>query len=163
MATHSSVRAKLVLIPCSEIIFSTSCVSIISSSSFLICSVLSHSFFLSIWFLLFYLYFILSSFHPFFNSSPSFLCLFQGTNPASASMCGMKVVVVNSDENGNIDLTDLKAKALKHKDTLVRLLFLHFYHIRSFLIYHLTFLLFIICIPFPSLPFNPLYLFLIMY
>ena len=78
-------------------------------------------------------------------------------------MCGMKVVVVNSDENGNIDLTDLKAKALKHKDTLVRLLFLYFYHIRSFLLYHLTFLLFIICIPFPSLPFNPLYLFLIMY
>ena len=37
-------------------------------------------------------------------------------------MCGMKVVVVNSDENGNIDLGDLKAKALKHKDTLVRLL-----------------------------------------
>jgi hypothetical protein len=38
-------------------------------------------------------------------------------------MCGMKVVVVNSDENGNIDLEDLKAKALKHKDTLVRLLY----------------------------------------
>ena len=42
-----------------------------------------------------------------------------GTNPASASMCGMKVVVVASDEKGNIDLEDLKAKALKHKDTLV--------------------------------------------
>ena len=38
-------------------------------------------------------------------------------------MCGMKVVVVNSDENGNIDLEDLKAKALKHKDTLVRLFY----------------------------------------
>ena len=35
-------------------------------------------------------------------------------------MCGMKVVVVNSDEKGNIDLEDLKAKALKHTDTLVR-------------------------------------------
>lgn len=42
----------------------------------------------------------------------------HGTNPASASMCGMKVVVVNSDESGNIDLADLKAKALKHKDNL---------------------------------------------
>ena len=46
---------------------------------------------------------------------PSFI----GTNPASASMCGMKVVVVASDESGNIDLLDLKAKALKHKDNLV--------------------------------------------
>jgi hypothetical protein len=36
-------------------------------------------------------------------------------------MCGMKVVVVASDESGNIDLEDLKAKALKYKDTLVRL------------------------------------------
>jgi glycine dehydrogenase len=33
-------------------------------------------------------------------------------------MNGMKVVVVNSDESGNIDLDDLKAKALKHKDNL---------------------------------------------
>lgn len=33
-------------------------------------------------------------------------------------MNGMKVVVVNSDEKGNIDLEDLKAKALKHKDNL---------------------------------------------
>ena len=35
-------------------------------------------------------------------------------------MCGMKVVVVASDESGNIDLEDLRAKALKHKDNLVR-------------------------------------------
>ena len=45
-------------------------------------------------------------------------------------MCGMKVVVVNSDENGNIDLEDLKAKALKHKDTLVGLLLLCSYRVR---------------------------------
>ena len=31
----------------------------------------------------------------------------HGTNPASATMCGMKVVVVNSDINGNVDLDDL--------------------------------------------------------
>ena len=45
--------------------------------------------------------------------------LILGTNPASASMCGMKVVVVASDESGNIDLEDLRSKALKHKDHLV--------------------------------------------
>lgn len=42
----------------------------------------------------------------------------HGTNPASASMCGMKVVVVKSDDMGNIDLEDLKAKADKHADNL---------------------------------------------
>ena len=35
----------------------------------------------------------------------------HGTNPASARMCGMKVVVVASDAHGNIDLTDFRAKA----------------------------------------------------
>lgn len=42
----------------------------------------------------------------------------HGTNPASASMAGMKVVVVKSEENGNIDVEDLQAKAEKHKDNL---------------------------------------------
>jgi len=42
----------------------------------------------------------------------------HGTNPASAAMCGMKVVVVKSDEMGNIDIDDLKAKAEQHKDNL---------------------------------------------
>jgi len=46
----------------------------------------------------------------------------HGTNPASAVMAGMKVVVVNSDENGNIDLVDLKAKADKHADNLAALM-----------------------------------------
>ncbi len=35
----------------------------------------------------------------------------HGTNPASAAMCGMKVVVVGTDEKGNIDLNDFRAKA----------------------------------------------------
>ena len=35
----------------------------------------------------------------------------HGTNPASASMCGMKVVVVATDANGNIDVADFRAKA----------------------------------------------------
>lgn len=42
----------------------------------------------------------------------------HGTNPASAAMAGMTVVVVKSDENGNIDLNDLREKAAKYKDTL---------------------------------------------
>ncbi|CAI5701039.1 hypothetical protein KXD40_008622 [Peronospora effusa] len=42
----------------------------------------------------------------------------HGTNPASAVMAGMKVVVVKSDENGNIDREDLAAKAAKHSDNL---------------------------------------------
>lgn len=46
----------------------------------------------------------------------------HGTNPASASMCGMTVVVVKSDDSGNIDIKDLKEKALKHKDKLAALM-----------------------------------------
>jgi glycine dehydrogenase len=42
----------------------------------------------------------------------------HGTNPASAVLCGMEVVVVNCDESGNVDVDDLKAKAEKHKDNL---------------------------------------------
>jgi glycine dehydrogenase len=46
----------------------------------------------------------------------------HGTNPASAAMAGMEVVVVKCDENGNIDLTDLRAKAEQHKDKLAALM-----------------------------------------
>ncbi|MGR3812278.1 aminomethyl-transferring glycine dehydrogenase [Jiulongibacter sp. NS-SX5] len=42
----------------------------------------------------------------------------HGTNPASAVMAGMKVVVTKCDEKGNIDLDDLKAKAEEYSDTL---------------------------------------------
>ena len=42
----------------------------------------------------------------------------HGTNPASAVMAGMKVVVVASTKDGNIDVADLKAKAEQHKDRL---------------------------------------------
>lgn len=42
----------------------------------------------------------------------------HGTNPASAVMAGMHVVVVKSDEEGKIDLTDLKAKADQFKENL---------------------------------------------
>ncbi|MCH9808746.1 MAG: aminomethyl-transferring glycine dehydrogenase [Alphaproteobacteria bacterium] len=42
----------------------------------------------------------------------------HGTNPASASMCGMEVVVVKTREDGNIDLEDFRAKAKLHADKL---------------------------------------------
>ncbi|QQL49308.1 aminomethyl-transferring glycine dehydrogenase [Mucilaginibacter ginkgonis] len=42
----------------------------------------------------------------------------HGTNPASAAMAGMKIVVVKCDENGNIDVADLKARAEQYKDEL---------------------------------------------
>jgi glycine dehydrogenase len=42
----------------------------------------------------------------------------HGTNPASAVMAGMRVVVVKTDAQGNIDIPDLEAKAKEHRDTL---------------------------------------------
>ena len=46
----------------------------------------------------------------------------HGTNPASAVLAGMKVVVVKSDEDGHIDVADLEAKANQHKDSLAALM-----------------------------------------
>ena len=46
----------------------------------------------------------------------------HGTNPASAVMAGMKVVAVKCDQDGNIDVPDLKAKAEKHRDHLAALM-----------------------------------------
>ncbi|UCE92784.1 MAG: aminomethyl-transferring glycine dehydrogenase, partial [Flavobacteriaceae bacterium] len=46
----------------------------------------------------------------------------HGTNPASAVMAGMKVVVTKTSESGNIDLEDLREKALLHKDNLAALM-----------------------------------------
>ena len=46
----------------------------------------------------------------------------HGTNPASAVLAGNKVVIVNCDENGNIDLNDLKLKAEQHKENLSALM-----------------------------------------
>lgn len=46
----------------------------------------------------------------------------HGTNPASAVMCGMKVVAVKCDRQGNIDLQDLQTKAEKHRDNLAALM-----------------------------------------
>jgi glycine dehydrogenase len=46
----------------------------------------------------------------------------HGTNPASAAMAGMDVVVVKTDEQGNVDIEDLQAKAAEHKDRLAALM-----------------------------------------
>jgi glycine dehydrogenase len=46
----------------------------------------------------------------------------HGTNPASAVMAGMKIVVVKCDENGNIDLNDLRQKAELNKESLAVLM-----------------------------------------
>ena len=46
----------------------------------------------------------------------------HGTNPASAAMAGLKVVVTRCDSNGNVELGDLRAKAEQYKDTLAALM-----------------------------------------
>ena len=65
-------------------------------------------------------------FHKSNNQGNRNVCLIpnsaHGTNPASAQMCGMKVVVVNCDEDGNVDIKDLKDKAEKHSKDLAALM-----------------------------------------
>ena len=46
----------------------------------------------------------------------------HGTNPASATMAGMRVVVIECDENGNIELSHLKLKAKEHRNELAALM-----------------------------------------
>ena len=46
----------------------------------------------------------------------------HGTNPASAVMAGMKVVVVKCDENGNVDIADLRVKAEENKNNLAAIM-----------------------------------------
>jgi glycine dehydrogenase len=46
----------------------------------------------------------------------------HGTNPASAQLAGMKVVVVACDRGGNVDLADLEAKASQHRDRLAAIM-----------------------------------------
>lgn len=46
----------------------------------------------------------------------------HGTNPASAQMCGMKVVVVACDDNGNVDLDDLRTKAEQYSEQLAAIM-----------------------------------------
>ena len=46
----------------------------------------------------------------------------HGTNPASAVIAGMRVVVVKCDANGNVDLADLRARAEQHRETLAAIM-----------------------------------------
>ena len=65
---------------------------------------------------------VIRKYHQSRNEAHRNVCLIptsaHGTNPASAVMAGMKVVVVACDTEGNIDLVDLKEKAEEHRETL---------------------------------------------
>ena len=69
---------------------------------------------------------VIRAFHKSNNESHRNICLIpasaHGTNPASAVMAGMKVIVTKTSETGNIDLDDLREKAIKHKDNLAALM-----------------------------------------
>src|SRR5437773_3840979 len=65
---------------------------------------------------------VIRAYHEHRGESHRTTCLIpqsaHGTNPASAVMAGMQVVVVKTDPQGNIDVADLEAKAGEHRDTL---------------------------------------------
>jgi glycine dehydrogenase len=69
---------------------------------------------------------VIMAFHKSKGNTDRKICLIpesaHGTNPASAIMCGMKVVVVKCDKNGNIDFNDLKAKTKHHERDLAALM-----------------------------------------
>ncbi len=69
---------------------------------------------------------VIRSYHESRGESHRNICLIpasaHGTNPASAVMAGMKVVVTKTDEKGNIDIADLEAKAVEHKEDLAALM-----------------------------------------
>ena len=69
---------------------------------------------------------VIREYHESRGDSDRNVCLIptsaHGTNPASAVMCGMKVVPVACDDQGNIDINDLKDKAEKHKSSLAALM-----------------------------------------
>lgn len=46
----------------------------------------------------------------------------HGTNPASAAMCGMKIVAIGTDSKGNINIEELRKAAEAHKDNLSALM-----------------------------------------
>ncbi|XLU28192.1 hypothetical protein S245_064258, partial [Arachis hypogaea] len=46
----------------------------------------------------------------------------HGTNPTSATMCGMKIVFVGTDAKGNINITELRKTTETHKDNLSALM-----------------------------------------
>ena len=69
---------------------------------------------------------VIRKFHEKNNETNRNVCLIpssaHGTNPASAQMVGMKVVVVKCDQHGNVDYEDLKTKAEEHSENLAALM-----------------------------------------
>ncbi|MBI5758489.1 MAG: aminomethyl-transferring glycine dehydrogenase [Planctomycetales bacterium] len=69
---------------------------------------------------------VIRQFHASRGESHRDVCLIpasaHGTNPASAAMCGYRVVVVACDESGNVDIADLEAKAREHSGNLAALM-----------------------------------------
>jgi glycine dehydrogenase len=69
---------------------------------------------------------VIRAFHESRHEGHRNVCLIptsaHGTNPASAAMCGFRVVPVACDLNGNIDVTDLRAKAATHANDLAALM-----------------------------------------
>ncbi|MEO0456116.1 MAG: aminomethyl-transferring glycine dehydrogenase [Cyanobacteria bacterium P01_A01_bin.114] len=69
---------------------------------------------------------VIRQYHQSQNEGHRNICLIpqsaHGTNPASAVMAGMKVVAVKCDDDGNIDVADLQAKAEKHGENLAALM-----------------------------------------
>ena len=69
---------------------------------------------------------VIRAYHESRGESERNICLIpssaHGTNPASAVMAGMKVVVTKTDEKGNIDVADLEEKAKLHSDKLAALM-----------------------------------------
>ena len=65
---------------------------------------------------------VIRKYHQFYSERHRDVCLIprsaHGTNPASAVMAGMRVVVVDCDDEGNVDLLDLRAKAEQHSQEL---------------------------------------------
>jgi glycine dehydrogenase len=69
---------------------------------------------------------VIMAYHESRGESHRNICLIpssaHGTNPASAVMAGLNVVVVKCDEHGNVDIADLQAKAVQYKDQLAALM-----------------------------------------
>ena len=69
---------------------------------------------------------VIKKYHEFHGNTKRNICLIpssaHGTNPASAVMAGMQVVIVQCDQNGNIDLNDLNKKVTLHRENLSALM-----------------------------------------
>ena len=69
---------------------------------------------------------VIKAYHEYRGDFRRDVCLIpqsaHGTNPATAHMAGMRIVVVRTDESGNVDVQDLRAKAAQHADSLAALM-----------------------------------------